>query len=88
MSLVEPRGTIVLKSTYRGLPTADLTQVAVREIRVVGSRCGPFDAALRLLKSGLVDVKTLIESRFSLDEALAAVDHAASKGSLKVLLDV
>jgi threonine dehydrogenase-like Zn-dependent dehydrogenase len=88
MSLVEPRGAIVLKSTYRGLPTADLTQVAVREIRVIGSRCGPFDAALRLLKSGLVDVESLIESRYNLDHALAAIDDAGTKGALKVLLDV
>lgn len=87
LNLVEPRGTIVLKSTYHGLPSANLTQVAVREIRVIGSRCGPFDAALRLLKMGLVDVNSLIEARYNLDDALAAVEHAAGEGVLKVLLE-
>jgi threonine dehydrogenase-like Zn-dependent dehydrogenase len=87
LSLVESRGTIILKSTYHGLPQANLTQVAVREIRVVGSRCGPFDAALRLLSAGLVDVKPLIEARYDLDNALAAIEQAGRPGALKVLLD-
>ncbi len=56
LDLVRPRGTIILKSTYNGLAQANLSKVAVDEIRVIGSRCGPFDAALRLLDSGLVDV--------------------------------
>ena len=87
LNLVEARGAIVLKSTYHGLPQANLTQVAVREIRVIGSRCGPFDAALRLLKAGLVDVNSLVEARYNLDDALTAVEHAGQKGVLKVLLD-
>jgi len=87
LNLVESRGTIVLKSTYNGLPQADLTQIAVREIRIVGSRCGPFDAALRLLERGLVDVESLIEARYSFDDALQAMEHAQQRGALKVLLD-
>lgn len=87
LRLVESRGTIVLKSTYHGLPQADLTQVAVREIKVVGSRCGPFASALRLLEAGLVDVESLIEARYPLDDALKAVEHAGQKGALKVLFD-
>jgi threonine dehydrogenase-like Zn-dependent dehydrogenase len=87
LSLVESRGTIVMKSSYRGDAHADLTQVVRREIRLVGSRCGPFDAALRLLKAQLVDVESLIEAHFPFDDALAAVDCASGKGVLKVLLD-
>jgi len=87
LQLVEPRGTIVLKSTYNGLPQADLTRAVVNEIRIVGSRCGPFDAALRVLKAGLVDVESLIESRYPFAEALQAVQQASEKGALKVLLD-
>lgn len=87
LALVESRGTIVIKSTYNGLPQADLTQVAVREIRVVGSRCGPFDAALRLLKNGLVDVKPLIEGRYSIDDGLLALQQASQPGALKILFD-
>lgn len=87
LDLVEARGTILLKSTYNGLPQADLTQVAVREIRVVGSRCGPFPAALRLLEHGLVDVESLIDARYPFDNALDAFTHAAQPGMMKVLLE-
>jgi threonine dehydrogenase-like Zn-dependent dehydrogenase len=87
LRLVAARGTIVLKSTYRGTPQADLTQIAVREIRVAGSRCGPFAAALRLLESGLVDTQSLISARYSINEGVEALKHAGSPGALKVLLD-
>lgn len=88
LELVRPRGAIVLKSTYHGLPQADMTRIAVNEIKVVGSRCGPFDAALRLLDRGLVDVTSMIEARYPLDAGVDALKAAAEKGMLKVLLDV
>ena len=84
--LVRPRGTLVLKSTYHGLVQADLSRLVVDEVRVVGSRCGPFPAALRLLAQGLVDVQPLIEAEYPLDAALAALEHAGRKGALKVLV--
>lgn len=86
LGLVRPRGTIVLKSTFHGLPEADLTRVVIDEIRVVGSRCGPFRAALRLLASGQVAVTPLIEKRYSLGDAPAALRDAGQPGRLKVLL--
>jgi threonine dehydrogenase-like Zn-dependent dehydrogenase len=88
LNLVQPRGTIVLKSTYRGVPQADLTRVAVDEIRVIGSRCGPFDAALRLLSAGMIEVESMIEARYPLRDALKAMEFAAGKGVLKVLLEI
>lgn len=87
LDLVRPRGTIVLKSTYAGLPQADLTRIAVEELRVIGSRCGPFGAALRLLEAGLVDPRPLIEARYPLSEAARALAHAARPGALKVLIE-
>ncbi len=87
LNLVEARGTIVLKSTYNGFPQVDMTQVAVREIKVIGSRCGPFAAALRLLERGLIDVTSLIEDRYPFDGAVEAMETAARPGKLKVLLD-
>lgn len=88
LRMVESRGTIVLKSTYNGLPQVDMTQVAVREIRLVGSRCGPFDAALRLLEAGVVDVESMIDARYGLDDGVAAMAHAAQPGAMKVLLEM
>jgi threonine dehydrogenase-like Zn-dependent dehydrogenase len=88
LNLVEPRGTIILKSTYKAVPQIDLSRIAVDEIKVIGSRCGPFDAALRLLAAGLVDVESLIEARYSLDKGLQAFERAAERGMLKVLLEI
>jgi threonine dehydrogenase-like Zn-dependent dehydrogenase len=85
--LVRPRGTVVLKSTYHGPLDADLTMAVVDEVTLVGSRCGPFGPALRLLERGLVDVAPLIQARYPLSEALAAFEHAARPGALKVLVD-
>ncbi len=86
LTLVRPRGTIILKSTYTGVPQADLTRVVVQEVRVVGSRCGPMEAALRLMEQRLVEVEPLIAARYALDEARLAFEHAARPGVMKVLL--
>lgn len=88
LDIVRPRGTIVLKSTYAGVPPADLSRVVVDEIKVVGSRCGPFDAALRMMASGRIDLGAMVDGTFSLDEALAAFDHAGRAGVLKILMQV
>jgi threonine dehydrogenase-like Zn-dependent dehydrogenase len=85
--LVRPRGTIVLKSTYHGPLEANLTMAVVDEITLVGSRCGPFEPALRLLQRGLVDTTSLIEARYPLSDPLPALEHAARPGALKILID-
>lgn len=84
--LVRPRGTVVLKSTYHGSLDANLTMAVVDEITLVGSRCGPFAPAMRLLERGLVEVTPLIQARYPLSEVLAAFGHAAQPGTLKVLV--
>ena len=86
LDLVRARGTMILKSTYHGTPQADLTRIAVSEIRMIGSRCGPFPTALRLLEQKLVDVGPLIDARYPLEEAVTAIEHASEPGTLKVLL--
>jgi threonine dehydrogenase-like Zn-dependent dehydrogenase len=84
--LVRPGGTLALKSTYFGPVETDLSSLVVDEVHVVGSRCGPFPAALRLLERGWVDVNSLIEAVYPLDEALEALEHAGRRGALKVLV--
>lgn len=85
VALCEPRGTIILKSTVHGLVTIDTAPVIVNEVTLVGSRCGRFEPAIRLLASGKVSVVDLISAEFPLDRAPEAFKHAATKGVLKVL---
>jgi alcohol dehydrogenase len=84
--MVEPRGTIILKSTVHGEIPLDTAPVIVNEITLVGSRCGRFEPALELLPLGAVDVTSMISERMRLAEARAAFDRAAQKGVMKVLL--
>lgn len=84
--LVRPRGTVVLKSTYHGRVSLDVAPFVVDEITLVGSRCGPFEPALAALARGLVDPRPLVEARYPLSDALAAFEHAARPGTLKVLV--
>ena len=86
-SAVRPRGTLVLKSTYAGEVTLDLSSFVVDEITVVGSRCGPFAPALRMLERGEVDPVPLIAERFPLAKAVEAMGRAAESGVMKVLLE-
>ncbi|HYB02004.1 MAG TPA: alcohol dehydrogenase catalytic domain-containing protein [Ktedonobacteraceae bacterium] len=88
MRLARPRGTIILKSTVADKSILDLAPIVIDEIRVQGSRCGPFSPALRVLSQRTVDVRPLISARYSLDEGLVAFEHAAQKGVLKVLVRV
>ncbi len=83
---IRPRGALVLKSTYKGDMNVNFSSIAVDEINIIGSRCGPFEPALRLMESRLVDPTVLIDSEFTLKESLKAFEHAAKTGVLKVLL--
>ena len=84
--LTRPRGTLVLKTTVHDVKPAPATPWVIDEITVVGSRCGPFDPALRLLASGAVDPTPLISARMGLDEGAEALDVAASREHVKVVL--
>jgi threonine dehydrogenase-like Zn-dependent dehydrogenase len=83
---VRPRGTIILKSTYSGSQKADFSSLVVDEITIVGSRCGPFPPALKILLNKTIKTTDLIEARYRLSEGVGAVKHAARPGILKVLL--
>lgn len=84
---VRPRGTVVLKSTVHDLGEARPTGWVVDEITIVGSRCGPFAPALRLLERGLIDPRPLISARLPLSDGLEALARARAPGVVKVLLD-
>ncbi|MCB9778274.1 MAG: alcohol dehydrogenase catalytic domain-containing protein [Alphaproteobacteria bacterium] len=83
---VRPGGTLVLKTTVHEAEAVQPTGWVIDEITVVGSRCGPFAPALRLLASGAVDPTPLITARYALADGLDALERAGEPGSLKVLL--
>lgn len=83
--LVRPRGRLILKSTFAGTMPLNLSMAVVDEVQLIGSRCGPFAPALRLLDRGLIATEPLIAARLPLREGLYAFRIAA--GQLKVLLD-
>jgi threonine dehydrogenase-like Zn-dependent dehydrogenase len=85
---VKPWGTVVLKTTVAGEQTLALAPIVIDEVRVVGSRCGPFGDALDGLRSGRINVNPLISERFALDQAVEALKLTSSQPVLKVLLDV
>ena len=87
LRLVRPRGTVVLKSTYHGNLKLDAAPIVIDEIKIIGSRCGPFAAAVRILEQNLVDVFPLIEEIYPFEQALLAFERARQKESLKILLD-
>ncbi len=88
LRLTRARGTLILKSTVSEKSLIYLAPIVIDEIRIQGSRCGPFAPALRALSQKLVDVRPLISACYILDEGLAAFKHAEQKGVLKVLVRV
>ena len=86
VQMTQPRGTVIMKSTVHGLVSIDSAPVIVNEITLVGSRCGRFDPALRLLKNRQVHVDAMISEVLPLKSAPRAFKEAAKSGVLKVLL--
>ena len=86
LALTRPRGVLVLKSTVAASKEFNLAPVVIDEITVLGSRCGQFPAALRLLKSGRVDFSPLISAVYPADKAIEAFEKNKEKDTLKVLL--
>jgi threonine dehydrogenase-like Zn-dependent dehydrogenase len=84
--VTKPRGTLVLKSTFHGAAPVETWPIVVKEITVIGSRCGPFAKAIALLRSRMVDPTTLITRTFPLADAQNAIAFAQQPGVMKVLL--
>jgi threonine dehydrogenase-like Zn-dependent dehydrogenase len=88
MGLVRPRGTVVLKTTVAGDFALNLAPLVIDEVRVVGSRCGPFAKAIEALRLGTIDARPLIEAVLPLAEAEEAFRLASRPGARKILLEV
>ena len=85
-NLVRPRGRLVLKSTFAAESALNLSRLVVDEVQLLGSRCGPFAPALRLLERGLINVQPLVAGQFSLSQGLNA--FTAASHHLKILLEI
>lgn len=88
IGLTQPRGQIVLKSTYQQAFAFNPVMIVVNEIKIQGSRCGPYDKALSLLEKGGVDPSPFISNTFPLEQGLNAIKDASEPGTLKVLLQI
>lgn len=86
ISLVKPRGIFVLKSTVAAEKPLNLAPVVIDEITIVGSRCGQFRPALRLLEKKVLDLKPLLSKTFDFANAKEAFEYAQEKGVLKVVM--
>jgi threonine dehydrogenase-like Zn-dependent dehydrogenase len=86
LRLVRPRGTVIWKSTFHGQARFDAAPLVVNEVTVIGSRCGPFERAIDLLRRKKVDPLPLVECSFSLSQAPRAIAFAQRPRVLKVLL--
>lgn len=87
LALTKPRGVLVLKSTVAASKEFNLAPIVIDEITVLGSRCGQFPPALRLLASEKVDFSPLISAKFKADDAIEAFEKNKEKNTLKVLIE-
>jgi len=86
LKTVKPEGKVVLKTTVADKTSLDLNKIAVNELSIIGSRCGPFTAAIRLLSRHDLKLHKLVEKTFDFDNALKAFQYAKEKGPLKIIL--
>lgn len=86
LELVRPEGTIVLKSTVAGETTLPFALPVINEVKIVGSRCGPFRPALEALALGNINPSPLVTEVCGLDDAAAALERAAARDCMKVLI--
>ena len=80
--IVRKCGTIILKSTYAGSTEVDMSYFAVNEITITGSRCGPFEPALKLLERGLVRLPEV--EWHTLSDFAAAFASTAFKAGFRI----
>ena len=86
ISLVKPRGTLILKSTIVASKEFNFSSLVVDEVTIVGSRCGRFKPALRMLEQKKIDLKPLISNIFNAENVIDAFEANKRKDTVKVLV--
>jgi len=85
-ALTRPLGTVILKTTCTDQMSMSLSDIVVKELVVVGSRCGPQQQALELLSNKHVSMAKYISKTFPFSEISKALEYSKKKGVLKVQL--
>ena len=88
MNAVKPRGVLVLKSTVATGKELNLAPIVINEITVLGSRCGQFGPALRLLEKEKIDFSPFISGIYNIEEAIEAFEANKLKENLKILIKI
>ncbi len=86
LNIVRPKGQIILKTTVAKNNSFNLNHIVINELSLIGSRCGPFKPAIQAIKSGAIDLSSLISNIYPLDDGLKALKYASKKGMIKVIL--
>ena len=87
-SMVRPRGTVVMKTTLADPHHLSLAPVVIDELNVIGSRCGPFDAAIATLRKDQLNLDRFISASYNLEDYRSAFEQAISGDALKVILKI
>lgn len=86
INILKPRGVLVMKSTHEGSIEINCAPIVVKELTLVGSRCGPFQKAIDFLASKKINLDGMLVAKYPLKEGLKAFEHAQRKGVLKIQL--
>lgn len=86
LELVRPEGIIILKTTVAHPTAVELSGPVINEVRIIGSRCGPFRPALEALSMGTIEVRPLISAAYDLRDGAEALRRAGDPDVLKVIL--
>lgn len=81
-NIVRHQGMIVLKSTYAGEVSINMSDFVVHEITIKGSRCGPFEPALNLLRKRRITLPEI--ELYSLESFEKAFSSKAFKSGFAI----
>lgn len=91
INLAAPSGEVVLVGFGTPIQTIDMGYAALREVNLIGvfRYVNTYDQAIELVRTGMVDVKSLVSHRFDMEDAKSAFEMASSgsDGVIKVLIN-
>ena len=85
LDATQAQGLLVLKSTVVNAGEVDLSPIMVKELNVLGSRCGPMAKALSWLEAGAMEPPKAVV--FPLGEVEGALNAATDPNYFKVLFN-